>query len=518
LAGANGSIMSYTSLLHHAVKKIYHSKISQRFGISNNPQLILIIKKIDYKWQYTHAKIKSRKLQNKFNQMISTGNLCSGRYKDLDTILHYDVDLFKVYFREICEINLNNLNKKIKTNIPIKIYFFVNVVDVWSCHNLYQLFENDTRFEPTVIVPGFNNGTKITIRTIYEDTLSYFKEHGYRTIGVWDMGAEKNSWEEIGIPDIVFHLTPYITMLPEKINISTLPLSVLNINIPYALASGTDAWWYNTPGARLSWKQFVEAESSSKVIKKYLCTGNENVVVSGHPKTDEYFIQKKKPEVSDFWKIPKGVSPEKIIKIIYAPHHSIYNYSINFSTFHQNYYAIYQYALSHPSTTSWIIKPHPLLKKAAVELGLFKDETAYDEYMDLWDALPNARTVRSGEYVDIFLTSDAMITDSGSFIIEYQYVQKPLIVLTRPERKFNDLSSSLLPGLYLVNGEDINMIYSTINSVLLEHNDYLKETRDKLFTQYLDIMDITENRAPSDYIYTYILRAIQNDDLALTQS
>ena len=31
-------------------------------------------------------------------------------------------------------------------------------------------------------------------------------------------------------------------------------------------------------------------------------------------------------------------------------------------------------------------------------------------------------------------------------------------------------------------------------------------------------MDITENHAPSDYIYTYILKAIQKDDLALTQS
>jgi len=111
-----------------------------------------------------------------------------------------------------------------------------------------------------------------------------------------------------------------------------------------------------------------------------------------------------------------------------------------------------------------------------------------------------------------------MITDSGSFIIEYQYVQKPLIVLTRPERNFNDLSSSLLPGLYLINGEDINLIYSTINSVLLEHNDYLKDIRDKLFAQYLDIMDITENRAPSDYIYIYILKAIQKDELSSPQS
>ena len=44
--------------------------------------------------------------------------------------------------------------------------------------------------------------------------------------------------------------------------------------------------------------------------------------------------------------------------------------------------------------------------------------------------MPNTQT-EFGEYRDMFLTSDAMILDSVSFMQEYLFTEKPLLVLRK---------------------------------------------------------------------------------------
>lgn len=129
-------------------------------------------------------------------------------------------------------------------------------------------------------------------------------------------------------------------------------------------------------------------------------------------------------DLCSIWDVSNDYNANTVTKIIYAPHHSISNNSIGFSTFHQNYMEIYEYAKSHPESTSRIIKPHPLLRTASVAAGIFKSIYEYDRYLDMWNELPNAKAVRLGPYNDISTTSDGMITDSVSFITEYQYVKK----------------------------------------------------------------------------------------------
>ena len=52
-------------------------------------------------------------------------------------------------------------------------------------------------------------------------------------------------------------------------------------------------------------------------------------------------------------------------------------------------------------------------------------------YLQAWNDLPNAQVYTGAYYQALFATSDGMIQDSGSFIVEYQYVDKPMIFLTR---------------------------------------------------------------------------------------
>ena len=49
-----------------------------------------------------------------------------------------------------------------------------------------------------------------------------------------------------------------------------------------------------------------------------------------------------------------------------------------------------------------------------------------------WESLSNAQ-LETGKYVDLFMTSDAMIHDCGSFTIEYHYTLKPVMYLVKGE-------------------------------------------------------------------------------------
>jgi CDP-glycerol glycerophosphotransferase (TagB/SpsB family) len=76
-------------------------------------------------------------------------------------------------------------------------------------------------------------------------------------------------------------------------------------------------------------------------------------------------------------------------------------------------------------------KPHPMLKNKLYDQTCWGKEKT-DQYYDSWENLPNGQLVL-GDYMDLFLNSDAMIHDSGSFLIEYIYTGKPVLHTNRDE-------------------------------------------------------------------------------------
>ena len=68
---------------------------------------------------------------------------------------------------------------------------------------------------------------------MYLDTVQYFRERKIDTVEMYDIQKNRyKSWEEIGMPDIVFHLNPHYKAFAESSNICNFPLSILNVYIP----------------------------------------------------------------------------------------------------------------------------------------------------------------------------------------------------------------------------------------------------------------------------------------------
>ena len=151
-----------------------------------------------------------------------------------------------------------------------------------------------------------------------------------------------------------------------------------------------------------------------------------------------------------------------------------------------------------------VFKPHPLLKN---KLDLLWGKEKADGYYAKWKKMPNTN-VNEGDYIDLFLTSDAMIHDSGSFISEYLYVNKPVMRTLNDvdeSEKMNDFAMECISNHYLAKKEsDIEQfIQNVIHDV-----DPLKDKRTKFVEQVL-----MPKGSPSENIVNDILDSIDHQVL-----
>ena len=103
-----------------------------------------------------------------------------------------------------------------------------------------------------------------------------------------------------------------------------------------------------------------------------------------------------------------------------------------------------------------------------------------------WEQMENTQ-LETGQFVDLFMTSDAMVHDSGSFAVEYHYSQRPVMFVAR------DLPS-VMTDVSMVGKEAYDVCYigssesdirHFIEDVVLCNDDSLKARRHVFFSNYL---------------------------------
>lgn len=417
------------------------------------------------------------------------------------------IDTFMELSAVIHKLNISRIRRKGK----IKVAFLNAFASVWACTMLYDILRASKSFEPYIIVAPFHNGTEDTIMETYTKTVNYFKENGYELIEGYDVvNGRQLTWRELGTPDIIVHQNPHYKSFREDFAIYNIPLKVLNIYIPYAFMANNDyRLQFNQMSHLLYWKIFCETKVQLRQFREHSDIGNTNVICSGYVKMDNFLDKSAKRDIKDIWKLPPGCNDgENIVKIIYAPHHSLFSGIFGYATFMDNYMFIYEIAKKYKDTTSWVFKPHPLLKMQTIKEGLFKNEQEFDDYTRMWDALTNAKTVGEEPYYDLFKTSDGMIFDSQSFRTEYLYVDKPSLYLKRKghdySQSFDELGLKVLGVLYSVDGDDYEGIQEYIERVLFCGEDSKKEERRALYEEYLDYYKYNGDRYGSEVIYEFL--------------
>lgn len=409
--------------------------------------------------------------------------------------IYWGLVFLKLKFKHSKAIGV--LRNKAKTNQKIKVAFFVLHKSVWKYEMLYNLMRVDKNYEPVIIIcPYVVYGEENMLEEI-ESSYKLFSDKGYNVLRTFD--KENNSWlnvkSEIN-PDIIFFTNPHNLTKPQYYIHEW--EDKLTCYVPYAfMTPDTYQEQYNQSFHNKVWKAFYETPIHKSIAKEHAINKGTNVIVTGYPGCDEFL--KNRESLSNVWKIKDS----NIKKIIWAPHHLMKGGSMqsNFLEYHDIFFELAQ---KYINKIQIVFKPHPLIKS---KLFTYPEwgESRTNEYYNKWNQLPNGQLI-DGEYVDLFLTSDALIHDCGSFIAEYIYTNKPSLFMIRNEevmQGWNEFGDLALDSLYKSTSK--NDIFAFIEDVVLRGQDQMKEKREYLLN---NILMPPNNKMASQNIFDYINKTI----------
>ena len=361
------------------------------------------------------------------------------------------------------------------SNRPVKVLFFALESSAWKYESVYRLMEQDPLFEPLVLVcPIVNHGEEYRLKKMRECYL-YFKSNGYNTLMAYDEATDEYIDAHDLHPDIIFYTNPYRYLIDDRYFIHQFN-DVLTCYTNYAYNNILAKYTCGLEFHQLLWRYYIENDDNLALAKQYY--DGKNCKVTGYPLIDMFQHYKVQS-----W--PWKLKDKQLKRVIWAPHHTIEGNTddIALSTFLQYYDTMLSLAEQYKDRIQFAFKPHPLLISALYNHPKWGKERT-DAYYKKWAEGENT-TYISGAYLDLFCSSDAMIHDSGSFIIEYMYVNKPVMILTDGGRlaQCNVTATNAYKCHY--EGKSERDIVEFIENTILQGVDTKVDMRNAFYKKYL---------------------------------
>ena len=357
----------------------------------------------------------------------------------------------------------------------INIGFVVWNTSMWKYESLYHAFEENEHFNPFIIFhPNPGNSSDVREKALIELT-NYFDPKKFNIY-------EDVQWNDINLEfddnlklyaDILF-----LTQLPN----SNLPVkSMTNFLLCYCMygfAVFCTRENQNRITDNILWKYFVESPVLIEEARKVTFNKAVNRVYTGGIFGDT--LAGKEFIHGDPWK--KVGDAYK--RVIWAPHFSIRTdndfHLSNFLTMNEYMMKI---ADDYDGKIQFAFKPHPFLYPSLCRDDCWGKEKT-DRYYSWWAEKDNCQ-LETGDYVDLFHASDAIVHDSASFIIEYLFEDKPGLYLdtANSDRGFCTMAKEGLKCYYRGSGEQD--IRGFLDHIVIEGHDEMKSQREHYYEEYL---------------------------------
>jgi hypothetical protein len=362
---------------------------------------------------------------------------------------------------------------------PVRVVFLVREHQKWAAESLHRALADDPHFEAVVAVSILNSAAKgpgAETLTSLAATTAHLAGRGIDAVAVHD-GQRFLPLEDLD-PDVVVYDQPY--GLPALHRPQRIGRRALVCAIPYGFG------FYLMTGSLqrvgngllpLAWRTFVASGDVLARLGDAALTRIPGVVATGDPKADEL-----RRLLADAQSTQAPAQAGEAPLVIWAPHHSVGRANEGrpgqLATFRWSAPAMLELAARHPGVR-FVLKPHPMLRYALVTSGTMSAGEV-DALLEAWRALPNTDTHETGGYAELFLTSSAMVTDSGSFLVEYGITGRPIIHLTDvpdPVRdtRFTPLGRELLATLH--RACDAEELARELETVVVRGEDPLREDR-----------------------------------------
>lgn len=384
----------------------------------------------------------------------------------------------------VYEKDLARVIDKSKSGEKINVAFYILETNKWKYEGLYRLLEKDSRFNPYIVIVPFAAGAVLGddyvahMHTVYD----YFKSRGYNAYLPYSE-TEKRVFGKCDArelnPDILFHMNCWHEY-GQFVDFGYMRnMDALQAYVPYAwMISNRYIEHFNRDFHNRLWKVFYETPLHVEMAKKHAINRGVNAVASGYPMLDAFFFPQK--NYSDPWKHQE----KKKKRIIWAPHHHMLekNRCANFLDICD---MMVEMAKKYVDDVQFVFKPHPELAKKLDTCIPGWNESRRKEYYHLWESMPNTQ-VCLDQYENLFLTSDAMIQDCGSFTAEYTCTYKPMLFLIANPgvvKDWNECGKAILEHIYT--SEKGKGIENFIKNVVINGRDHMKEDRIAFVDRYL---------------------------------
>jgi len=381
----------------------------------------------------------------------------------------------------------------------IKVAFFLTHESVWKYEVLYDLMLHHPKIEPILFVcPVVDYGEENMLIQM-DKTFKTFKKKGYDVIKTYN--SETGKYLDIKktfSPDIIFYTNPYEGLQDYRFYIKQFSKK-LTCYVPYAVMTTNYDSFYNLNFHNLVWKIFSETPIHKEIAVQKQINKAQNNIVTGYPGFDQLLINK--TPNNGVW---KNKNPT-LKKIIWAPHHLMneLNEVSNFLEYHDFFLEL---ADNYRDKIQIAFKPHPLLRiKLEKDVNWGKEKT--DIYYNKWLGLENGQFENS-EYLDLFLTSDALIHDCGSFMSEYLIVGKPSLFMIRNESIMKEWSRYGEKALAVhYQSRNKKELIDFVENVVLKENDWMKEERNDFVQNILIQKDsLTASQNILNYLESQLFR------------
>lgn len=354
----------------------------------------------------------------------------------------------------------------------IRVVFQVENMGKWKCQSVLEEMRKNPRFHAAIWYVPDCAATEEMVQQNKHAVDTFFSGIGVKVLHYPCLGA----FPESEIPDIVFVCEPYIHVLGQPHNKDLFKKSLV-LYVPYCFRNTVKADPLSTIITHAALFNFYENDYIASLGGQYMESGMRNIRVTGHPIGDAFLFPREEKE--HVWQCPSSTMK----KVIWAPHWTIdRDCFFGASTFLLLADDMLKIAKQYEDKIQFAFKPHPSLYKKLCSLPDWGKERT-DAYYQQWNDMPNTQ-LELGAYTDLFLQSDAMVHDCGSFSVEYLYVDKPCMFLMESEQQGLNLMTQDAVACH-VKGISPQDICRFLDEDVLGSRDTMKQERSGYRTQYL---------------------------------
>lgn len=313
-------------------------------------------------------------------------------------------------FRSRNELDIIN---RIKGKESINVAFFCISVSLWKYDSLFRYMQKDPLFHPIFFISPRYDKYSVRRKEVSE-MVEYCKNNNYDFINLRSNILYKGQDIRRFNVDIAFYSQPYSRICPHSYYYDKLKDSLL-CYVPYGYLISKMKHNYVSLLNEIAWKVYMPTSESKRTASLFV-SDTSNIEDLGYPGYDMYLECK-----GYHWK------KDGLKRIIWAPHYSIRkNDWIHLSSFLDICDFMIEMAKKYKDQVQFVFKPHPhLYPSLCKEWG----EKRAKEYYEKWNRMENT-SLCEGDGYPVFKTSDALIHDCASYLLDYIYTQKPCLYVS----------------------------------------------------------------------------------------